>query len=172
MAHYGPAVLRAALGVVFAAHGSRKLFGLWGGGGLPQTAASLSAIGADRWVASAFGSLGLDPGQGAMALAVAVALLEFTGGLLLLSGFATRWVSALLVIETGVAALKVHLPHGFFLNWTNAPGAGHGVEMALVLAGGLVCLLLTGAGALSIDARREASAEAAARGRARLRWKH
>jgi uncharacterized membrane protein YphA (DoxX/SURF4 family) len=68
-----------------------------------------------------------------------------------------------------VAVWKVHLTNGFFLNWLNAPGVGHGYEFNLVLLAGLVCLILTGPGALSIDGRRERWAESEAAGRARLR---
>ena len=45
MALFGPAVLRVTVGVVFAAHGARKLFGLWGGGGLTGTAAFIAQPG-------------------------------------------------------------------------------------------------------------------------------
>ena len=65
-----------------------------------------------------------------------------------------------------IAIWKVHYPNGFFLN---GPGRGDGVEFTLVLLGALVCLMLTGAGALSVDQWRSHSAEAAARGRARAR---
>jgi putative oxidoreductase len=68
-----------------------------------------------------------------------------------------------------VAVWKVHAPNGFFLNWTNAPGQGHGYEFHLVLLGALVALILSGPGALSVDARRLRSAESLAAGRARLR---
>ena len=167
MSPYGPAVLRLALGAVFAAHGAQKLFSIWGGGGPSRTAAFFSSLGLDRWLEPLFTAAGLDAPVAALTLAVFIGTLEFAGGLLLLIGLATRWVAALLALEMGVAAFTVHLPHGFFMNWTVAPGIGHGVEMVLVLIGALVCLLFTGAGTLSVDDRRRASAEAAAFGRAR-----
>ena len=168
---YGPAILRLALAAVFAAHGAQKLFGVWGGGGVAETATFFRAIGLDRPLAPAFEAIGIDPAAASSLLAILVAGLEFGGGLLLLLGFLTRWVAVLLALEMGVAAYAVHLPHGFFLNWANAPGLGHGVEMSLALIGGLVCLIFTGAGALSIDGWRQASEEEAALGRARLRSK-
>src|SRR5262249_26547689 len=36
---------------------------------------------------------------------------------------------------------KVHLVHGFFLNWGLRPGVGHGFEFNLVLIGALLCLV-------------------------------
>ena len=164
---YGPAVLRLALGAVFAAHGAQKLFGVWGRGGLANTAADFSSLGLDRPIATAFTAVGLEASTAAFSLAVLVGGLEFVGGLLLLPGLATRWVAVLLTIEMLVAAFTAHLPHGFFMNWAVTPGVGHGVEMALVVIGGLVCLLFTGAGAWSIDDWRQTSAESAAAGRAR-----
>jgi putative oxidoreductase len=153
MQAFGPAVLRLAVGVVFLAHGAQKLFGLWGGGGPSGTAAF-------------FQQLGLSP---AYLLAIFVGLIEFCGGLLLIAGAFTLIVSILLTLNMIVAVWKVHLGSGFFLNWTNAPGLGHGYEFNLVLIAALVTLLLTGPGALSVDARRARSAESLAAGRARLR---
>jgi putative oxidoreductase len=150
---FGPAVLRLAVGIVFLAHGAQKLFGLWGGGGPSGTAAF-------------FQQLGLSP---AYLLAIFVGLLEFFGGLLLIAGAFTLVVSILLTLHMFVAVWKVHLGSGFFLNWTNAPGLGHGYEFNLVLIASLVALMLTGPGTLSIDARRARSAESLAAGRARLR---
>ena len=112
------------------------------------------------------GSLGLSP---AYPLALLLAVTEFGGGLLLILGALVRWVSLALAIAMAIAIWKVHLANGFFLNWTNAPGRGHGIEYNVVLLAGLLALALTGAGALSFDERRARSAEAEAAGRARLR---
>jgi putative oxidoreductase len=151
----GPAILRAVVGAMFVAHGMQKLFGAFGGGGLLGTAGY-------------FESLGLSPGY---PLAVAVAVAEFGGGILLVAGALTRYVCAALTLVMLGAIWNVHLPHGFFMNWANAPGAGHGVEFNLVVIGALLCLAFTGPGALSIDHSRLRSAEADAMGRARLRRK-
>ena len=150
---FGPTVLRLALGVVFLAHGAQKLFGVWGGDGPTGTAAF-------------FNQLGLTP---AYLLALGVGIVEFAGGLLLIAGLFTLPVSAVLAANMSVAVWKVHSANGFFLNWKNAPGLGHGYEYNLVLFASLVALMLTGPGALSVDARRLQSAEAEAAGRARLR---
>jgi putative oxidoreductase len=153
VALFGPAVLRLAVGVVFVAHGAQKLFGLWGGGGLTETAAF-------------FTQLGLSP---AYPLAIYVGLIELAGGLLLVGGAFTRVASALLTGNMLVAVWTVHLASGFFLNWTMAAGAGHGYEFNLVLIGALVSLMLTGPGALSFDRQRAMAAETQAFGRARMR---
>ena len=153
VAAFGPAVLRLAVGAIFVAHGAQKLFGLWGGGGPNGTAAF-------------FAQLGLTP---AFPLAIFVGLVELVGGLLLFAGAFTAIVSAVLTINLLVAAWTVHVPNGFFLNWTMTPGQGHGYEFSLVLIGALVSLMFTGPGALSFDGRRASAAETEALGRARMR---
>jgi putative oxidoreductase len=155
MERYGPAVLRLMVGIIFIAHGAQHLFGIWGGAGLAGTAAS-------------FDSIGLSPG---FPLAVAVGVIEFGGGLLLLAGALTPYVSVALIVVMLGAMWKVHLANGFFINWAMTPGVGHGVEYNLMLIAALLCLTLGGPGALSIDHRRERSAAADAAGRARLRSK-
>ncbi len=153
IASYGPAVLRVALSLVFIAHGGQKLFGLWGGPGLEATAGF-------------FAQMGLNP---AYPLAVIVAVLEFGGGILLALGAFTVPVAVALALDMVVAIWTVHLENGFFINWNLTPVQGHGFEYNLVLIAALVCLALTGAGALSIDGRRASHARAAAAGRARIR---
>lgn len=150
---YGPAVLRLAVGAIFIAHGAQKLFGVWGGGGPSGTAAF-------------FTQLGLSP---AYPLALFVGVVELIGGLMLVIGAFTLVAALALTINMGVAVWKAHLPSGFFLNWALIPGQGHGYEFHLVLIASLVSLMLTGAGAFSIDRRRARFAEAEAAGRARLR---
>jgi len=153
MQPYEPAVLRLVVGAVFVAHGAQKLFGLSGGGGLAGTAAF-------------FAQLGLTP---AYPLAIAVGIVEFAGGLLLIAGALTFFTALALVIEMAVATWKVHLANGFFINWALTPGHGHGYEFNLTLIGALISLMLMGPGAFSIDGRRARSAESEAYGRARLR---
>ncbi|HVL68084.1 MAG TPA: DoxX family protein [Vicinamibacterales bacterium] len=153
VAPYGPAVLRLAVAAVFIAHGAQKLFGIWGGGGLDGTAAY-------------FAQLGLQP---AYPLAVGVGILEFGGGLLLLLGAYTLVTAFLLAGDMAVAIWKVHAAGGFFLNWNLVPGQVHGYEFNLTLIAALICLMLAGPGAFSVDARRASHAAAEAAGRARLR---
>ena len=156
MDRYGLTVLRLMVGVTFVAHGAQHLFGVWGGQGLAGTAAS-------------FDSIGLSPGY---PLAVTVGVIEFGGGLLLAAGALTQYAAVALTAVMLGAMWKVHLANGFFLNWAMTPGVGHGVEYNLVLIAALLCLTLTGPGALSIDHRRERSAQSYAAGRARLRSKY
>jgi putative oxidoreductase len=155
MEAFGPVVLRVTVGAMFVAHGLQKLFGVWDGGGLSGTAAH-------------FASLGLTP---AFPLAVAVGVTESAGGAMLLAGVFTRSAAVALTMVMLVAIYTVHWPHGFFLNWGLTPGQGHGFEFSLIVVGALLCLILTGPGALSIDHARARSAEADAAGRARLRGK-
>ena len=154
VADYGPAVLRIALAMVFIAHGAQKLFGIWGGPGLDATAGF-------------FAQMNLQP---AMPLAFVISVLEFAGGLLLLAGAFTFVTSLLLAVDMIVAIITVHLEAGFFLNWNLVPGQGHGFEYNLTLMAALICLMLTGPGALSVDGRRASHAAAAAAGRARIRF--
>ena len=156
MDRYGPALLRLVVGATFLAHGAQKLFGVWGGGGLAGTAAY-------------FDSLGLSPGY---PLAVAVALAESLGGVLLMTGALTSYAAAALIVTMLGAIWNVHLSNGFFMNWGLTPGRGHGVEYDLVLIAALASLVISGPGTLSVDHSRARSAESYRAGRARLRWKH
>ena len=153
MRPYGLTALRLCLAAIFVAHGAQKLLGLFGGPGLNGTAAMLAHLKLPY----------------PFPLAVVLAGTEFGGGLLLAGGWLTRWAAGALVVDIGMALWKVHYAHGFFLNWTSTGSRGHGMEYALALAGGLICLMLSGAGALSVDDWRSQHYEARARGRARIR---
>ena len=145
----GLLVLRLVLGLTFVAHGLPKLVSVWGT--------------SPRETAVLLETAGVTP---AYPITVGSGLVELLGGFLLIVGGYTFWVSVLLVATTSVTAWTLHLPHGFFINWTMTPGQGHGVEQAFVVVGALVALMLCGPGAISADRRRARAAEARKLGRA------
>lgn len=124
----GALVLRIPVGIVFAAHGAQKLFGLFGGYGLEGTG-------------QFFGSIGLQPGY-LMALLAGAA--EFFGGLALIVGVLVRPAAAALAFAMLVAIVAVHASKGFFLD-------KGGYEYALALLAASLSLLFSGAGRHSLD---------------------
>jgi putative oxidoreductase len=152
MRAYGPTALRLCVGSVFLVHGAQKLFGLLGGPGLSGTAHLLTSLGLPY----------------AMPLAVALGVVEFGGGVLLILGSLTLLTSLALLAEVALTAWKLHPPHGFTVTGALTPGQTQ-ADLHLVLVGALFCLMLGGPGAWSIDERRSQNAEAQARGRARIR---
>jgi putative oxidoreductase len=153
MRSYGPAALRLCVGAVFLVHGAQKLFGLLGGAGIAGTATQLTTLGLPF----------------PTPLAIALGTAEFGGGVLLILGMATTWVSLILLADMALRVWKVHYPHAFTVTGGLTPGTGHLGEFHLVTIGALLCLLLAGPGALSVDERRSQKAEAQALGRARMR---
>ena len=152
MRSYGPTALRLCVGAVFLVHGAQKLFGLLGGPGLSGTASQLASLGLPY----------------AKPLATALGLVEFGGGVLLILGSLTLWASLALLADMALIVWKVHYPHGLALRGGLLTG-GEQADLHLVLIGALVCLLLGGPGAWSLDDRRSQNLEAQARGRARIR---
>src|SRR5688572_17907628 len=109
--------IRLALGIIFFGHGARKLFGWFGGDGLSA-------------VAKEFESMGLKPGK---LMAFLAGSGQMIGALLVLSGWEIRIGAFLIAFEIFVGLFKVHLRNGFFLNWKNEPGKGHGIEYNLAI---------------------------------------
>jgi putative oxidoreductase len=126
-------VVRLALGVIFFAHGAQKVFGWFGGRGLSATIAG-------------FRQMNIPPAATALA-----AFVECFGGLAVLVGFLTRPAALGLIGVMLVAIAKVHVAHGFFLNWSMTPGKGHGYEFNLALIAMALAILIGGGGVLSID---------------------
>ncbi len=127
-------IVRVVLGVIFFAHGAQKVFGWFGGHGLRGTIGYFQQ------------ALRIPP-----ALTVLAALTECFGGLAVLVGFLARPAALGLTVTMLVAIAKVHWRNGFFVNWSLAPGKGHGFEMNLALIGMALAVLVGGAGTLSID---------------------
>ena len=121
-------LVRLVIGLAFAAHGSQKLFGWFGGYGLAGTAGF-------------FESIGFKPGR---FFALAAGFAELLGGLLIALGFGGP-VGAMFVIAAMVVAIvAVHLRNGFFAQ-------NNGVELPLLYLLVGVYYAFGGFGALSVD---------------------
>jgi putative oxidoreductase len=117
------------VGLLFVGHGTQKLLGWFGGGGLEATG-------------EGFESIGLRPGKRNAAVAGAV---ETGAGGLLALGLATPLAAASLVAVQLTAIRTVHAKNGV---WA---GDG-GFEYNAVLIGALTLLAEAGPGRLSLDA--------------------
>ena len=125
----GLLLLRLTVGLTLAAHGTRKLFGWFGGPGLDGAGQGLAA-------------LGFHPGR---RHALMAGLVETGGGLLLALGLLTPAAAAILFSVMLVAAMSAHVRQGFFV-------ASGGYEYTLVLGVAGLAMTFTGPGALSLDA--------------------
>ena len=125
----GLLVLRLVVGLTMSAHGAQKAFGWWKGSGWAGWQADMVRMG--------FRPPGL---WGAVAIAA-----ELVGGLLLAVGFLTPLAAMALLGQSIVIIIKAHWSRGFW-------GRDGGYEFPLSLAAGVVAIVGTGAGALSVDA--------------------
>ena len=98
----GRLLVRSVIGGLFIGHGTQKLFGWFGGGGLDTTGKGFEAI-------------GLAPGR---RNALAAGLAESGGGALLALGLATPLAEAMLISVMLTAIRTVH--------WKNGPWATNG----------------------------------------------
>ncbi|UQW99866.1 DoxX family protein [Streptomyces sp. RerS4] len=122
----GLLLLRLVLGLTMAAHGSQKLFGWFGGGGLGGTGKFFTAS-------------GYPAGD---AFAVIAGLTETLGGLGLAVGLLTPLAGAA-VVGTMINAIVVHGAGSFF--------APTGIEYELLLTVGAAALTLSGPGRIAVD---------------------
>jgi len=125
LARFTHAVLRIVTGLLFMQHGAQKLFGMFGG---------VDGHGATVHMASLAGVAGV---------------LELFGGFLVVIGLFTRVVAFLLSGEMAYAYWMVHVAHGGLIPIINRG------EFAALLCFVFLFLAFNGAGAWSVDARRE-----------------
>lgn len=121
-------VFRIALGTTLMAHGSQKLFGWFGGGGVEGTSQGMQAMGF----------------RPAKQNAILAGLGEAGAGAALALGLGTPAAGAGAAITMGVAA-SVHAPKGFF-------ATEGGLEYPTLLAVAAATFALGGAGPYSLDA--------------------
>jgi len=123
----GLLLIRVVIGLTLAAHGSQKLFGLFGGHGLAGTGAF-------------FDSIGFRPGRRYAEIAGAT---EVACGLMMATGTLTPFAAAGYIGLMLVAGAAVHR-HSFFIT---AGGFEYNLALAAVAAG----LAFTGPGFVSVD---------------------
>src|ERR1700681_4529436 len=128
MTALGLLILRLGIGLIVAAHGAQKLFGVWGGPGMTKWAQSVQR-------------LRIRPAQ---PWAWVAALSEFGGGLLLAFGLLSPLGSLAIAGAMLVAIATVHLAKGFW-------AAKGGFEFNLSLIVGAAAIAFTGAGTYSLD---------------------
>ncbi|MDD2308616.1 MAG: DoxX family protein [Desulfuromonadaceae bacterium] len=129
-----PLMLRIPLGLIFMAHGSQKLLGLFGGQGLTRTFNTFEE------------KMGIPPIFTLLAI-----IAEFGGGFGILTGFLTRLSAAGISAAMLVAIYKIHWAYGFFLNINCVAGHGHGIEYNVALLGMALYLMLAGGGRWCLD---------------------
>ena len=123
---YAALILRLSLGTMLVAHGLLKVLVFT----VPGTVQFFSSVGFPGW------------------MAYLVIAAEVGGGLLLLGGVMTRWVSlALLPVMLG--ALSVHWPNGWVFSAVNG-----GWEYPAFLAAALIVQALLGPGAFALSRAR------------------
>lgn len=125
-------IFRVGLGLVIFPHGAQKLLGWYGGYGYKGTMGYFSSIG----IPYIFGMLAI--------------VAEFFGSLGLIFGFLTRISAFGIFFVMLVAALKVHIPHGFLMNWFGNK-QGEGYEFHILAASIALGLVILGGGAFSLD---------------------
>ena len=125
-------VARLVLATVMFAHGSQKVFAMFGGRGLTATYAF-------------FGGFGIPPWLGTLAIVA-----ELGGAIALFLGLLGRVAAAGLIVIMLVAIAVVHGRFGFFMNW-GGQQAGEGIEFHLITIALLLTILVRGSGPLSID---------------------
>ena len=131
-AHWGLLAVRLTAGSVMLFAGWHKLFTF----GVPAFAKALAAEGVPLAELFAYG----------------VTLLELVGGALIILGLLSRPLAALLAVDMVVAILLVSHEVGFM-----SPTGKAGMEVNLLLIGGLLALVLGGSGSVSLDRQVEAS---------------
>ncbi len=120
-------VLRVTVGLIFAAHGAQKLFGMFNGIGLEGTAKMVEGLGLSN----------------PELLAVIWACIEFIGGLFLVLGILARWAAAAIVVTVVVHLWKINIVYGFFTQ-------NGGVEHDLLVIATCVPLIFLGGGSWSV----------------------
>lgn len=128
-----PLAARLALGIVILPHGLQKVFGMFGGFGFAGTMNFFTH------------NMGIP-----YVFALLAVLAESLGSVAVIAGFSTRLSALGVGFTIAVAALMVHIPNGFFMNWFGKQ-AGEGFEYHILAVGLALSLVISGGGKFSLD---------------------
>ena len=131
---YSLLVLRLGLAAVMFPHGAQKALGWFGG---PGFAGSLKFF--------------TETMQVPVVLAYLVIAAEALGSLGLVLGLFTRVAALGIGAVMAGAVVMVHMPNGFFMNWSNVASAGEGFEYHILAFTMALVLMLAGGGSWSLD---------------------
>ena len=126
-------ILRLGLGCVIFPHGAQKVLGWFGGYGFSATLSTFTE------------KMGIPA-----PLAILVICAEFLGSLGLVLGLLTRLGAFGILCVMAGAVSMVHLPNGFFMNWSGKQ-AGEGFEYHILAMAIALALMVAGGGKLSAD---------------------
>jgi putative oxidoreductase len=129
----GPTLLRWGLALVMFPHAAQKVFGWFGGGGFSGTMHFFTS------------NLHIPA-----PLAFLAILTEFLGVIGLALGLFTRVAALGIGFVLLVAALLVHVQHGFFMNWAGKQ-AGEGFEYHVLVMAMAIVLVIHGGGSAALD---------------------
>ena len=136
----GATVARLTVGLVMLPHGLQKTLGVFGGLGFNATMELLTTKLGLPWL-----------------IALLVIMAESVGAVALIAGFMTRFCAASLAVVMAGAVLMAHGQNGFFMNWFGVQ-QGEGFEYHLLVIGACLSLVISGAGAFSVDRKLSANA--------------
>ena len=120
-------LLRVIIGIIFAAHGAQKLFGMFNGIGLEGAARIVEGVG----IAKPY------------LVATIWTYIEFIGGIFLIFGIMARWSASAIAFTMLVRLWKINLVYGFFVQ-------EGGIEYNLMVIGACIPLILLGGGSWSV----------------------
>jgi putative oxidoreductase len=126
-------LLRVVLAIVVFPHGAQKVLGWFGGFGFSGTYGFLTQ---QMHIPAA--------------LAILVFAAEFLAPIGLLFGFLGRVAAFGIAVDFAVALFMVHLPNGFFMNWSGQQ-KGEGIEFFFLAIGIAIAIMIGGSGAWSVD---------------------
>jgi len=125
-------LIRVVAGGVMLPHGMQKVFGWFGGAGFAGTMHNFGQRGFPAF------------------LVFLMIMAEFLGSIGLILGLFSRIAAFSIAVDMTVAAITVTSKFGMFINWAGKQ-KGEGMEFQFLMIAMALAIMISGAGALSVD---------------------